>query len=315
MSLRLLPLHVDLTGTLALARDAIHRLPNEGFDAAAFLTQLETEVRSGAAFGALIDLGEGPAGIVLWERPGPLGLVVRLFALRPPEATARRYGECISALARERGPLLLLPGNLPGPKREDLLPMFRSLGYLPFSRTEMAYPGDRGPPDESTPARAELRPMRASDEPSVVRVHAAAYSGRFDRYLFLTDLDPVRDAEAGIRELVRGRWGTFLPWASMVAETDGRLVALTVVVRASRGPLIADVATDPDFARRGFGRAVVSASVRALLLRRAEAVHLVVTEGNRTAIRLYERIGFRRQSEPWDGWYDPRQLPVAAEQA
>ena len=313
--LRLVPLHDDLEGTLALTRDAIDRLPDEGIEPTAFLAQLETEIRSGASLGALLDLGEGPVGIVLWERPGPLGRSVRLLALRSSEASVGRYGECLSALARERGPLVFLPGSLPGPKREELAPMFRNLGYLPFSRIAMAYPDDRAPPDEVPPARAELRPMHPSDEPGVVRVHAAAYSGRFDRYLFLQNLDPIRDAEEGIRDLVGGRWGTFLPWASMVAMAEGRPVALTLVIRAPRGPLIADVATDPDFSGRGFGRAVVSASVRALRLRRAEPIHLVVTEGNRTAVRLYERIGFRRHLEPWQGWYDPRRVPVAAEQA
>lgn len=312
MAGRLRSLRDDRPGALELASEAVHRLSGSGIDPLEILSEVESEIRSDPSYGVLFDRGAGCVGIALWDRPGPLGLHVHLLSLRPGEATTARYGEFIEAIARDRGPVVILPSDLPGLSRDESETMMRRLGFAPFSRSEMVYPADRAPPTAVPPSGATLRPFRAEDGPDVARVHAAAYDGRFDRYLFLDELDPLRDADRMLRGLVGGRWGTFLPAASIVARERGRLVAETLVVTTSRGALLADVATDPAFAGRGYGRAVVSATVHALRESGEPRLRLAVTESNRRAVRLYESLGFVRHLGPVEMWYDPRRIPVGA---
>ena len=74
--------------------------------------------------------------------------------------------------------------------------------------------------------------------------------------------------------------------------------------------LIADVAVAPSSQGKGFGRVVLVGTVRALRERGSTAIALVVTEGNRRAVRLYERLGFVRTLGPTREWYNTRQIPV-----
>jgi ribosomal protein S18 acetylase RimI-like enzyme len=163
---------------------------------------------------------------------------------------------------------------------------------------------------EVAPSSVPTRPARSDDLPALARLHADAYRNTFDRFLFLLYLDPERDAELTTREILNGRWGEFLPWASPVVERGGAIRAAVLVVRASYGPLIADVMVDPTVRGQGLGRAVLLAAVAALRERRESVAVLNVTEGNERAIALYRRVGFVRSLGPSRGWYGRDRISV-----
>jgi ribosomal protein S18 acetylase RimI-like enzyme len=101
---------------------------------------------------------------------------------------------------------------------------------------------------------------------------------------------------------------SFLSWASHMTETasmplmgfvweqDGRIIGNASLIpfrdRGKRIYLIANVATHPDYRRRGIGRALTERSMKQARDRNASAVWLHVREDNPGAIQLYEGLGF-----------------------
>jgi GNAT superfamily N-acetyltransferase len=88
-----------------------------------------------------------------------------------------------------------------------------------------------------------------------------------------------------------------LPMAGFVWEQDGRIVGNSSLIpfrdRGKRVYLIANVATHPDYRRRGIGRALTERSMKQARDRNAVAVWLHVRDDNPGAIELYEQLGFQ----------------------
>jgi ribosomal protein S18 acetylase RimI-like enzyme len=305
----LVPLESDLSSTLTLAREAVLARFDPGVDPHEVLPVVERQIREGHARGLLRIHEGGPVGIAVWEPAGPVGVAVRLFYLRPPFASSKGYREFLEAVGRTSGPIAFAP-TLPGLSLEEETATWRSLGYAPYSRSEMRFPAAASVPAVEPSAGIVVRAFRPQDERALVALHAAAYRHHFDRYLFAEDLDPDRNAALTIRQLLQGAYGEFLPWASMVAEQEGRIVGETIVLAPPRRALIADVAVDPTAQGKGVGRAALVGTVRALRDRGISAIALVVTEGNRRAARLYEQLGFVRTLGPTREWYNTRRIPV-----
>jgi RimJ/RimL family protein N-acetyltransferase len=120
------------------------------------------------------------------------------------------------------------------------------------------------------------------------------------------DLDPlVEAARASLREESRPdpflgdprgfrRWVASRLARARVAERDGRVVWVGYAdVRLAEGWLLQGVYTWPDVRRQGLAAAGVGALCEAAFAAGAEHVQLSVVEGNRAALALYERLGFR----------------------
>ena len=102
---------------------------------------------------------------------------------------------------------------------------------------------------------------------------------------------------------------SFLRWASHVTETaalpltgyvweqDGRIVGNASLIpfrdKGKRIYLIANVATHPDYRRRGIGRALTERVMQLARDKKASAVWLHVREDNPGAIQLYTDLGFQ----------------------
>ena len=101
---------------------------------------------------------------------------------------------------------------------------------------------------------------------------------------------------------------SFLSWASHMTETasmplmgyvweqDGRIVGNASLIpfrdHGKRVYLIANVATHPDYRRRGIGRALTERTMKQARDKNAAAIWLHVRDDNPGAIRLYEGLGF-----------------------
>lgn len=117
---------------------------------------------------------------------------------------------------------------------------------------------------------------------------------------------------------------SFLHWASRVSETasmplmgyvweqDGRIIGNASLIpfrdRGKRVYLIANVATHPDYRRRGIGRALTERVMKQARDKHASAIWLHVRDDNPGAIKLYQDLGFQEVARrtTWQGNPEPR---------
>jgi ribosomal protein S18 acetylase RimI-like enzyme len=120
---------------------------------------------------------------------------------------------------------------------------------------------------------------------------------------------------------------SFLRWASRMSETasmplmgyvweqDGRIIGNASLIpfrdRGKRIYLIANVATHPEYRRRGIGRALTERVMKQARDKNASAIWLHVRDDNPGAIRLYQDLGFQEiaRRTTWQGSPDHRLSP------
>jgi ribosomal protein S18 acetylase RimI-like enzyme len=309
------PISSDPATAIGLVRRSIAARNDPEAETAPFLSMVERDVANGVAQGVLRREGDRTVGIALWEPPPELGATVEVLYLVDGAQTPGAYRKFLLEVARVAGPVVFAPGRLAGLADAEEDGVMRGLGFARFARSEMRLPSSSRTPEAPATPDPGLRPSRLEDRASLTRLHRRAYEHHFDRYLFLTDPDPIRNAELEMQGIVEGRWGEFLPWASWVKEGPEDLMAAALVVRAPYGPLIADVMVDPALRGQGLGRQVLSATIRALRERQETVIVLNVTDGNARAARLYERLGFVRSLGPSHGWYSTARIPVSPEES
>ena len=114
---------------------------------------------------------------------------------------------------------------------------------------------------------------------------------------------------------------SFLRWASRMTETaslplmgyvweqDGRIIGNASLIpfwdRGKRIFLIANVATHPDYRRRGIGRALTERVMKQARDKRASAIWLHVRDDNPGAIQLYQDLGFQEVARRTTWQADP----------
>ena len=101
----------------------------------------------------------------------------------------------------------------------------------------------------------------------------------------------------------------FLPVQGLVWEEDGRIVGnLTIIPfsrRGSRISLIANVATHPDYRRRGIARQLTLMALETIQKRGVQNVWLHVRDDNPAAQSLYRSIGFEEQFKRTNWLWEP----------
>lgn len=117
---------------------------------------------------------------------------------------------------------------------------------------------------------------------------------------------------------------SFLRWASRMSETasmpmmgyvweqDGRIIGNASLIpfrdKGKRIYLVANVATHPDYRRRGIGRALTERVMKQARDKKASAIWLHVRDDNPGAIQLYRDLGFQEiaRRTTWQGSPDHR---------
>lgn len=225
--------------------------------------EIETEVLGAWRGDALVGLASARATIVL--ESGLDGDALR--ALLGPLATLA------SGLVRAPAPLVApLWAALAERGRRALV-----------DRLESSLVLERGAVRPRAPAPGvRVRPAVAADLDALVE--AARASLREE-----SRPDPFVGDPRGFRRWVASRLAR-----ARVAERAGRVVWVGYAdVRLVEGWLLQGVYTWPDARRRGYAIAGVAALCEAAFAEGAEHVQLSVVEGNRGALALYERLGFR----------------------
>jgi ribosomal protein S18 acetylase RimI-like enzyme len=311
------PLGLDVETAEPLLREAIEEASRRAIpmqDPVQRVQRAIEQLRSGKLEGRLHWIDGRADGIAVWESGHPAGLHLEILYVRPPASSPVAYRNILEAIQRECGPIALVPGGFAGLAAGVETALMRDLAFATFGRSEMRFPPESPEPSPRPPTGIRVRPMRLEDEAVVAALHAAAFAPSFDFFLFQVDRDPIRDSELAVRDMLGGRYGEFLSWASFVAESDGgEPRGASVFVRAPYGPLLVSVHVDPAHHGRGIGEALVVSSVRALRSRGESVIALNVTEGNRRAIALYERLGFVRSIGPEWGWYSRTRIPTPPE--
>jgi predicted GNAT family acetyltransferase len=106
-----------------------------------------------------------------------------------------------------------------------------------------------------------------------------------------------------------------MPLMGYVWEQDGRIIGNASLIpfrdRGKRIYLIANVATHPEYRRRGIGRALTERVMKQARDKNASAIWLHVRDDNPGAIRLYQDLGFQEiaRRTTWQGSPDHRLSP------
>jgi len=128
---------------------------------------------------------------------------------------------------------------------------------------------------------ASLRRARRRDRPRVLEIDTAAFSGFW------------RLDDAGIDEALTA---TPASRFRVGLEPGGGVGGYAICGRAGRRGFLQRLAVAPGLEGRGLGRALVLDGLGWLRRRGVERVVVNTQEANERALRLYERLGFRRQA-------------------
>ena len=173
---------------------------------------------------------------------------------------------------------------------------FIKRGFRRFRRLFMSLPLRPAPSFPAPEIKGfTLRPWMEQDFQPGASVIMQAYAGHVDSEIN----DQYRSAAGSMRflnNIVRfPGCGTFDPASSFTAvPTSTRAVVGMLLCSRVRDDVghVTQVCLLPEFRGQGIAHAMIAACLRSLLDRKFTELSLTVTEANRSAVELYERLGF-----------------------
>ncbi|HHI00122.1 MAG TPA: ribosomal-protein-alanine N-acetyltransferase [Thermococcus litoralis] len=121
-----------------------------------------------------------------------------------------------------------------------------------------------------------IRPATLFDLSEIMRIERQSFREQYPRGLFLMFLEANPE--------------TFL-----VAEYNGRIVGYVMgYLRPDREGHIMSIAVDPLYRGNGIGKALMEVVIDRLIKRGARYIGLEVRVSNERAIKLYEKLGFKK---------------------
>ena len=91
----------------------------------------------------------------------------------------------------------------------------------------------------------------------------------------------------------------------MTCSCDGTICAYGGMIVAVDEGQITNIATHPDYRRRGYGRAIVESLKKYAKNNGLNSISLEVRESNRAAIELYTKLGFKVEGKRKDFYTKP----------
>ena len=173
---------------------------------------------------------------------------------------------------------------------------FTRRGFRRFPRLFMSLPLQPVPDFHPPELKGfSLRPWAEQDFQPGASVIMQAYAGHVDSEIN----DQYRSIAGSLRflnNIVRfPGCGTFDPASSFTAvHTGSRAVVGMLLCSRVREDVghVTQVCLLPEFRKQGLARAMMAACLRSLLDRKFTELSLTVTQANRNAVELYERLGF-----------------------
>ena len=96
----------------------------------------------------------------------------------------------------------------------------------------------------------------------------------------------------------------------MVCSSDGKVCAYGGMIVAVDEGQITNIATHPDYRRRGYGRAIVESLQKYAKNNGLDSISLEVRESNKAAIDLYTRLGFKVEGKRKDFYTKPTEAAL-----
>ena len=165
---------------------------------------------------------------------------------------------------------------------------FEKLGFVArYSRMRMeASPLVKAPKPDVPMAHPE-----ATDVDDMAVFLRAAYDGHMEQQ-FGMHVGGAEEWNEYVTSIWKGANGTYLPLASWLTRDDGGIAAISLASQWMGAPLVAEVGVRKDRRGQGLARALIVATMNALVDLGHDRLALYVTIGNDPAIRLYEFLGF-----------------------
>lgn len=233
---------------------------------------------------------------------GPVGFIGGLYVRdrdASQEAYSRLINEALGALVKsggvERIECQLFSFNV------ALAPLFEAKGFQLFRRhfllRELADVSHQSA-DRLFPG-VRIQKWQSSFFESVARVVYQSYRESADRRLCL-DYQSSSGCYRFMRNLIGNPGcGRFNAETSLVATSAGDSVEGVLIASniSSENGMIPQLSVRPEFQRRGLGTRLIQEHFRLARGQGLRTVSLSVSEDNRDALRLYERLGFQRIKE------------------
>jgi ribosomal protein S18 acetylase RimI-like enzyme len=167
-------------------------------------------------------------------------------------------------------------------------------------------------PAEPAPPGVTLRPWAPADQAALVPVLSEANTGTLNG-LFLTRPYPTDEpgCARALEGILAGKHGEFLPWASFVAESEGRLLGAVLVVQEGELPNVYELAVRPDAQGRHLPRRLTVAVRHAMLARGQTHLHLATTNENPAVHRMFKDDEVAHFEQTWGAYWlkQPRRKP------
>ena len=145
---------------------------------------------------------------------------------------------------------------------------------------------------EPTPGSCTRHEPETDDAEGLARLMLDAYRGTID-----DGGETLDEAKGEVAKLLAGQYGQLDRGASSLFSADGTFVAATIITRdatkiATGEAFLAFSMTAPNWKRRGLARVGLVRAISVLSQRGEPRLHLLVTQGNEPAARLYRDLGF-----------------------
>jgi ribosomal protein S18 acetylase RimI-like enzyme len=237
-----------------------------------------------------LDRGQ-PCGMAWVDLPHGIYGSVLLHTLRPEHRTPLARAFIQSGFID--GAVVELVQFQPG---EEFHQVFRALSMKEHLRQKMALELHRFSRSSPPPDGVRFHPlgMEHADLTGAISVAAHQQSRDLDGY---PDFSTPQRRAALERSLFHGLYGPIIQPASRLLHYQNRPVGICLMVGLSgwgypRVGWVLDMAVEPSFQGRGFGRALLEESLHGAVKAELPVVGLAVTLTNAAAIHLYEKVGF-----------------------
>ena len=106
--------------------------------------------------------------------------------------------------------------------------------------------------------------------------------------------ESLEDSTSEIRNTINGQYGHLLKQCSFVIKENRHAISACIVTwsEEEKLPLLTFSMTHTDFKNLGMGSFLIKKSINALISQKYRELYLIVTEGNKEAQHIYEKIGF-----------------------
>jgi GNAT superfamily N-acetyltransferase len=128
----------------------------------------------------------------------------------------------------------------------------------------------------------------------------SSYSGTIDH-----EGETLAQCIQEMRDTIQGKYGPFIAEASFVVISENAPASAILITEWKGQPLIAYTMSDKRFQGKGLAKYLIARSISALHFSKRKELFLVVTEGNFSAEKLYEAMGFKRSGAALPGTPPP----------